>query len=85
MQRFCENNRAYEKSIAFHSAFGFSEAGHLHNAGFKLGEWHDVKILEKPLISSFEQHPKKITEITEIDREEAEAIFRKAEKIIRKR
>ena len=72
-----------EKSIAFHKAFGFAEAGHLHNAGFKLGEWHDVKILEKPLLDSFEYYPNDITPITEIDLAEAEAIFRKAEKIIR--
>lgn len=74
-----------EKSVAFHSAFGFTEAGHLHNAGFKLGEWHDVKILEKPLIDSFEQYPKTITPITEINMKEAETLFRKAEKIIKKR
>lgn len=72
-----------EKSIAFHSAFGFVQAGHLHNAGYKLGGWHDVKILEKPLIEQFNHAPERIIPIPEIPADEA--LFRQAEKIIRQR
>lgn len=74
-----------DKSIAFHKAFGFSEAAHLHNAGYKLGGWHDVKILEKPFLDSYTSQPKEITSITEIDPEFCTDIFRKAEKIVRQR
>ena len=74
-----------EKSLAFHNAFGFIEAGHLHNAGYKLGDWHDVKILEKSLIESYTSAPKDIIPITELDKAETESLFRMAEKIIRER
>lgn len=74
-----------EKSIAFHNAFGFIEAGHLHNAGYKLGNWHDVKILEKSLLESYTQAPKPIVPITEMDENEYVPLFRMAEKIIRAR
>ena len=74
-----------EKSIAFHNAFGFIEAGHLHNAGYKLGAWHDIKILEKSLIESYNSAPKTIIPITKIDKKDMEPLFRMAEKIIRER
>lgn len=38
-----------DASLALHRAFGFTQAGILHNAGFKLGRWHDVIYLEKSL------------------------------------
>ena len=74
-----------EKSLAFHNAFGFIEAGHLHNAGYKLGDWHDVMKLEKSLIETYTSAPKDIIPITELDKNETEALFRMAEKIIRER
>ena len=74
-----------EKSLAFHNAFGFIEAGHLHNAGFKLGDWHDVMILEKSLIETYTSAPKDIIPITELDKNEVEMLFKMAEKIIRER
>ena len=74
-----------EKSIAFHNAFGFIEAGPLHNAGYKLGAWHDIKILEKSLIESYNSAPKTIIPITKIDKKDMEPLFRMAEKIIRER
>lgn len=40
-----------EASLALHRAFGFRQAGLLHNAGFKLGRWHDVVYFEKSLRS----------------------------------
>ncbi|MBR5528364.1 MAG: N-acetyltransferase [Clostridia bacterium] len=74
-----------EKSVAFHNAFGFSEAGRLHNAGYKLGAWHDVLIMEKPMAESFSRAPSQIKPITQIDKELSEDLFVKAEKIIRER
>lgn len=38
-----------EKSIGLHKAFGFTEIGVFHNAGYKKGRWLDVIWLEKPL------------------------------------
>lgn len=35
-----------ERSDAFHEKFGFKYAGTLHNAGYKHGEWHDLKYYE---------------------------------------
>ena len=35
----CDNNEA---SIMFHEALGFKKAGHLENAGYKLGKWIGV-------------------------------------------
>jgi phosphinothricin acetyltransferase len=36
-------------SIALHRAAGFTEAGIVHAAGFKLGRWHDVAYYERAL------------------------------------
>lgn len=74
-----------DKSISFHSAFGFSEAGHLTHAGYKLGEWHDVKILEKLLIEDYSCPPKDIVPITQINKDLTAILFMKAERIIRER
>lgn len=74
-----------EKSLAFHKAFGFVSAGVLHNAGYKLGEWHDVALLEKPLVEDWSCKPREIVPITAIDREEVERVFENAVKIIRPR
>ena len=38
-----------ERSDAFHENYGFDLAGTLHNAGYKLGEWHDLKWYEYKL------------------------------------
>ncbi len=74
-----------EKSVAFHTAFGFMTTGILHNSGFKLGHWHDVASMEKSLVAEYPKSPRKITPITEIDLDKANEIFAKAEKIIRVR
>lgn len=74
-----------EKSLSFHTAFGFSSVGVLHNAGFKMGEWHDVTVLEKQLCEEIPHAPREIVPITSISAEESEKIFANAEKIIRKR
>ena len=74
-----------DKSIAFHNAFGFSEVGHLSNACHKLGEWHDVKILEKPLLDDYSMPPKDIIPISQINQDHTAILFLKAERIIRER
>jgi L-amino acid N-acyltransferase len=38
-----------DASLALHRAFGFREAGRLHEVGFKHGLWLDVVYLELPL------------------------------------
>jgi len=38
-----------EVSIELHKSLGFSEVGTFHNAGYKLGKWHDVIWFEKAL------------------------------------
>lgn len=74
-----------EKSVAFHSAFGFTQCGYLKRAGYKLGSWHDVMIFEKPLADDYSHPPKPIKPFSELDPEYANDLFRKAEKIIRER
>jgi phosphinothricin acetyltransferase len=37
------------ESVALHSSMDFIETGTLHKAGFKLGAWHDVLLMEKIL------------------------------------
>ena len=36
-------------SVALHQALGFTQVGHLHEVGFKFGQWIDIVILEKRL------------------------------------
>ncbi len=38
-----------ERSDMFHEKIGFRYAGTLHNAGYKLGQWHDLKYYEYEL------------------------------------
>jgi len=39
-----------EASNALHAKFGFERSGVLRRAGFKLGGWHDVAILQRDLV-----------------------------------
>jgi len=36
-------------SVALHHALGFTQVGHLHEVGFKFGQWIDIVIFEKRL------------------------------------
>ena len=36
-------------SLVFHRKFGFKEVGHLHQAGFKFGQWLDTTYMQKIL------------------------------------
>lgn len=38
-------------SVAFHKAVGFSHVAHMPGCGFKLGRWHGIIWMEKPLNS----------------------------------
>ena len=38
-----------DASVALHRAFGFTQVGQLHRAGFKLGAWHDVSYWQRDL------------------------------------
>ena len=36
-------------SIAIHKKFGFSVAGQLRSVGYKMGDWRDTLIMQRPL------------------------------------
>ena len=38
-----------DRSVRFHQKFGFSCVGTFRNAGYKLGEWHDVLWMDKQI------------------------------------
>jgi L-amino acid N-acyltransferase YncA len=38
-----------EASVGLHRALGFEHAGTLHGVGWKLGAWHDVALMQRPL------------------------------------
>lgn len=46
---FAKISQPNEASNALHAKFGFERVGLLRRAGFKLGGWHDVAILQKDL------------------------------------
>ena len=43
-----------EKNLKFHEKNGFTKIGHFPNAGYKMGEWHDIIWMNKT-ISSIEK------------------------------
>ena len=53
-------------SEQLHEAMGFSLMGTYHNAGYKNGQWHDVRWYEKA-ISPFDIPPKPLISIAGID------------------
>lgn len=46
-----------EKSIRLHEGFGFREVGRFEKSGYKLGKWHDVVWLYRPLADFPEKPP----------------------------
>lgn len=65
-----------ENSLIFHKKMGFTEAGYYKNAGFKLGEWHDIIYLEKELVSDYNKTiPAEPLGINELCRAEIEKIL----------
>lgn len=57
-----------EKSLKFHSKFGFLLIGTHHNTGYKFGKWHDVIWLEK-MINEITEKPVTIKSINELSKE----------------
>lgn len=54
-----------DKSMKFHSKFGFSLIGTHHKTGYKFGKWHDVTWLEKA-INEVSKEPGMIKSINEL-------------------
>jgi phosphinothricin acetyltransferase len=54
-----------QKSEGFHLAFGFAAVGTYHNAGYKLGRWHDVRWFELPINSCGSAIPSKTRTVME--------------------
>ncbi len=52
-------------SIKMHEKFGFYKIGYAKNSGYKLGAWHSVVTMEKPL-NEFLVPPKPVIPITEL-------------------
>ena len=44
-----EDDDVLALSVALHHALGFTQVGHLHEVGFKFGQWIDIVIFEKRL------------------------------------
>lgn len=60
-----------EKSVGFHTAFGFTPVGVYRGVGYKLGQWHDVIWMEKRIrpAQGTPAEPRPITEWTVSRRE----------------
>lgn len=71
------------KSESFHEAFGFKEIGVYHKAGYKFGNWHDIKEYELKIQEHIHSpiDPKSINELSCTD--EFKAIIEKAEQMIK--
>lgn len=65
------------KSMRFHSKFGFIQIGTHHNTGYKFGQWHDVTWLEKTIIEVTEK-PGLIKSINELSKGLVEDIIHPA-------
>ena len=50
-----------EPSLRLHEKLGFAQVGYHPNAGYKLGRWHDLVYLRKP-IGSFEGEPQPLAQ-----------------------
>lgn len=45
-----------KESMALHQALGFTEVGHFHNAGYKMGKWRGICWMQKKL-GEFKENP----------------------------
>lgn len=50
-----------EASLRLHEKLGFTQVGYHPNAGYKLGRWHDLVYVRKP-IGSFEGEPRPLVQ-----------------------
>lgn len=62
-----------ESSLAFHKALGFVTGGIFPDFGYKLGAWHAVAYLYKPLAGG---EPAPVVPIGDLDRDAVEAVLR---------
>lgn len=69
-----------KKSAGLHRFFGFSEEGTLHNAGYKLGKWHDVAYLVKRLRPY--DAPKPPKKLSQLNPEATKALFLTGQQLI---
>ena len=69
-----------KKSAGLHRFFGFSEEGTLHNAGYKLGKWHDVAYLVKRLRPY--DAPKPPKKLTDLDPQATAALFLTGQQLV---
>lgn len=66
-----------EKSLALHQSFGFESLGLFPNSGYKLGKWHDILWLCKPL-GSFSDTPVPPVPFAEIAKETVDSALKNA-------
>jgi L-amino acid N-acyltransferase YncA len=71
------------QSIGFHEKDGFRPICVYRSTGFKLGEWHDMTVLEKQLVAPLPEHPQPCKTFREIDPAFFEAQLQEAEDRIR--
>ena len=63
-----------ERSIGLHTRFGFAQTGLFHQAGYKLGKWHDVVWLRLPL-GDFPENPAEPTPFSALAPEQLSALM----------
>lgn len=71
------------QSIGFHESNGFRPVCIYRSTGFKFGEWHDMEVLEKQLVTLLPENPQPCKTFREIDQTFFEAQLKEAEKRIR--
>ena len=65
-----------DESVKFHQNFGFKQCGYFQQSGFKLGQWHDVIWMDKPLISTgYHSAPGVLKYVDSLDQEVVAAIL----------
>ena len=71
-------------SIGLHEKLGFRHMGTQERAGYKLGAWHDVEWMQKP-IGDFEGAPAPLLRARDLDPQAVQDILSDAERICRSR
>ena len=71
-----------KNSEKLHEYFGFNKVGVYHNTGYKCGKWHNVMLFEKN-INNYENSPKQVLSIKEVDQELVDSIMAKCYDMIK--
>lgn len=69
-------------SIGLHEKLGFRHMGTQERAGYKLGAWHDVEWMQKP-IGDFEGAPAPLLRARDLDPQAVQAVLADAERACR--